>query len=369
MKRSLSIYINSLIFIFFFATQQVISFVWVKEDINSPYWLIIYFLLLVIALRLPIRHSKYKMAYTFMLCCSLGEILTLLNGKAIGQSLLYALYPIFAIGGFAFVVEKKLNGKIFNVLIPFLYIFFYLMYFQFRELNVELQEEGDLFGHSSSNTIAISLNFVLWIYYFLDTIQNHKNIKWVLLFAVINFFLIVIQSSRAGLAVSALLVMLVVYDFSKKSLSVFVKLLIIVFIILLAGKSVQYYDDIQDYSEASGISTFEADEDVRLSQQKAFLLKMDAMSFILGYSNNDKVFKEGGRSFNAFLDFWNRYGLLPFLFLLYLTGKRIIERKKYTVNIYVYSPIMLYAFAETIWAATLWDFFLYLFLFYSYKKT
>lgn len=355
----------SLIFIVFFVFQQVYSFVGLSENINERYWQIVYALLLIIGIHQFSQKNINRTAQTFMIFSALGTLGTIINGRPIGMIILFFVYAIAGYAGYSYLKNHKVQANYVGILLILLYFVFYLVYFQFRELNVELAEEGDLFGHSSSNTIAISLNFVLWVYFFIDYTQESKNILWVFILSIANLVLCFIQASRMGLAASFVMFLVAYYTLAKHTKSRWPKYLFYLVVVLALTQVPKFAGFIEDYSVASNIAGFEYAEEVRARSIKAFFENMDISHAMFGYGD-DSIF-QNGRTFNAALDFWDRYGLIPFVFLIVLVVKRIINRKKYSINLYVYVPILLYSFSETIFGGTLWDFFLYLFLFYGYK--
>lgn len=356
----------SLIFILLFIAQQVYSFVGLSENINERYWQGIYALLLIACAFQLSKKNINRQAVAFMLVCVLGTIITLVNGRPIGMIVLYAVYSAAGFAGYSYLKNNKVNPNYLGVFLLVLYVVYYLVYFRFRELNVELSEEGDLFGHSSSNTIAISLNFVLWIYFFIDYIQGSKNVFWIFIFAIINLVLCFIQASRMGLAVSFTMFAVAYYTLAKTSRSKWFRWIFYAAIILVITQIPKFIGFIEDYSAASNFAGFEYGEEVRARELIVFFDKMNLSHALFGYGD-DSVFLNG-RIYIAFLDFWNRYGLLPFLFLVFLVVRRLIYKNNYSVSLYVFLPILLYSFSETIFGGTLWDFFIYLFLFYGLKE-
>lgn len=364
MKKVQVIFV-SIFFIFFFVLQQVYSFVGLSENINERYWQIIYIVLLFLGIQQFPQMNNNRMAFTFMICSALGTICTIINGRPIGMIVLFFVYAVAGYAGYSYLKKHKVQANYVGISLLLLYIIFYLVYFQFRELNVELAEEGDLFGHSSSNTIAISLNFVLWVYFFIDYTQDSKNILWVFILSIVNLILCFIQASRMGLAASFVMFLVVYYTLAKHTKSKWPKYLFYLVVILALTQVPKFAGFIEDYSVASNIAGFEYSEEVRARSIKLFFNNMDLSHALFGYGD-DSIF-QNGRTFNSALDFWDRYGLFPFLFLIVLFIKRIINWRSYSVSLYVFVPILLYSFSETIFGGTLWDFFLYLFLFYGYQ--
>lgn len=356
------IFCTSLIFTLFFVFQQIFSFVDLAENINERYWQIVYAFLLIISVIEMGRGNGDRTALYFVLISIIGTISTIISGRPIGKIILYSLYAIAGYGGLSYIKNNKINPNILGVLLVILYYIFYMVYFQYRHLNIALEVEGYLFGHSSSNTIAMSLNFVLWVYFFIDYTQEHKNSLWVFCFSVINLFLIFIQASRAGLIVAAVLFVMSYFALAKKTESKIPKYVFYLSIIIVLLLIPRHFGFIQEYSRASSFDSLNFTHEIRGHEIALFFTEMDPIHFLFGYGD-DSIFKNG-RTFNAFLDFWDRYGIIPFVFLLTLIYRRIKNRKQYSISLWVFLPMILYAFAETIFGGTLWDFSLYLFLFY-----
>lgn len=355
---------SGFIFIFFFVLQQIISFVSVSYNFVSIYWLTITAIVFIIGINLPLISKKYLEPFIFMLVCFFGALLTLINGNSFGDVLTKSVYSLFAFIGFVYLSEKRLDLRLFDILLISLFVFFYFTFFSLDIIAGDTLYDN-LFGHSSSNTIAISLNIVLFVYYILSKSYHENNKIRLLLFSIINLILIVIQNSRAGIIISFILLVLIVSDFfNKKSKRFYISFLLVS---LIASFMVYIYldqlSDIIDIENMQGTKSLE--EDIRGTAQQAFFDKMDFNSFLLGYPNGYEFTFGMTRTFNAFLDFWNRFGIIPFLYFLYLFLRRIIYHKNFSISLLYFIPLFVYSLVESLWGGTLWDILIYVFLFYS----
>lgn len=356
---------STLVFLYLFVFQQIYSFVWFPTSIREQYWQAIYVIMLLLSFFLIIRSKKEDEALRFLVVCVVFSLITFLGGKKIGQILVTAMSAVWGMGGYLYLKRYKVVPNVFAVFLVFLYVFFYLVYFKFRELNVALENEAFLFGHSSSNAISIALNFVLWVYYFVDYISGSKNIKIIFIFSIINLILVFIQASRMGLVVAIVMFFLVYFTLSRKSESKLPKYIFYIVIIFALYNLPSYLGFLMDYAEVTFLGLDFKDEP-RIRALDSFFNKMDLSSALFGYG--ESVFDEYTRVYNSFLDFWNRYGLVPFIMLLIMTFKRIIYRNKYSASIIVFVPLLLNSMTETVFGGTLWDFCLFLFLFYGYNE-
>lgn len=356
-----------LVFIFFFVIQMIIAFVFDYYKLVSIYWIIITLLIFIIGLKLPLFKKKYIAPLIFMLVCASGAIITYFNGNSIGDCIAKSIYAFIGYIGFVFMSEKRINLRLFDVLMVVLYIFFYFVYFSLSE-DTRILVDGDLFGHSSTNTIAISLNIVLFIYFILSVSYKEKNKFQILMFAIINLILILIQGSRAGIVVAFLLITLVLANLltfkSKKIYTSFILLS------LLAGVFIYTnIDKLGEFIEIENMLGFNViEEDIRGTAQQSFMENMDAATFLLGYPDDYEFTFGITRTFNAFLDFWNRYGFIALLFLFVFFLRRIIKHKDYSVPVIYLIPILTYSLVESLWGGTLWDILIYISFFYSKIK-
>lgn len=227
----------------------------------------------------------------------------------------------------------------------------------------------NVYGHSSSNTVAIVLNFVVSTYYILNKYYNAKRTKRILVFALINLVLIIIQQSRAGLLVASLLILFLLIDLSsdlKNNINFKIGLILLFFISYFV---IVYIDTITLYLTENNIIQTRAgyENEARTMAQNSFFSQMTLRNFFLGYET-DTTFALQNRTFNAFLDLWAKYGILPLLSFLFFFCRRIIYRKEYTIPISCFIPILTYCFFESILFGTFWDFFIFVLLFLSKKQ-
>ena len=355
-------------FVAIFVMQQILSFVWKTFTLVSPYWIAIILVTLVVGFKLPLKKYSASEAFNFTLICTISSILTFLNGTSLGEVIIKIFYIIAAYFGYILLNEKRIELKWFDFLLFILYIVFYKTYFSIDMLT-RLKLDPDLFGHSSSNTIAISLNIVLWLYYVLNKAYGGANSKKLLLFSIVNLVLIVIQGSRAGIIVALLLLILIaIANFKvKHKWSKF--LFYAVFISgasYLISISLPILENVLDIKNMQGLSSYK--EDVRSLAQASFFLNLDFNHALTGYDYKYEFVGGITRTFNAFLDFWKTFGLLPMIFLVVGIVKRIIRRGEYEVSLICLTPIIVYSFVESLWGGTFWDIIIFICLFWP-KKT
>lgn len=358
---------NGIIFVFLFVLQQIISFVYMPFKLVSPYWLLILFLIVLVCIKLPLTSSKYKVPLVFTLFCVLGSFLSYMNGEDVGNIVIKSLYIVIGYIGFVFISQYRINLKVFDFTLIGLYVFFYYTYFSLSVYS-RMALNANLFGHSSSNTISISLNIVLFMYYLLSRSSVKEVRIRILLFSIINFGFILIQNSRAGIAVAIIIVLLAIMDFfnfdSRKKYMFYLFGAIFLCLILF-----YYQDFITKFfidNKMQGLDSYEAD--VRSVSQRSFFSNLNMESFLVGYNRNFEFTNDITRTFNAFLDFWSRYGIIPFVVLIILFLKRIVDFRYYCISLISLLPIFFYSFFESLWGATLWDIFIFMILFYSHKN-
>lgn len=363
LTRQSKLYVfRGIAFVLLFVVQQIVAFIWIPFKLVSPYWILYVLLVGLIIIQNLRQIEKLRGAVLLFGATSVGSLLTLINGDPIGSYVVKILYSLIGLVGLYYISTRRINLIVFDVLIPVLYIFFY---FSFFVLDSSTRQEINeyLFGHSSSNSIAISLN-VVWIIYYVIARSYGPSTKrrMLLLFSILNLLLIIAQGSRIGIVVAGINLVMIVSDvFKHKHLY---------FIVLLAGSVYLFYrygnllESIIDIQGMQGFESFYAD--VRSRAQAEFFMKMTPTAAIFGYPES-MVFAGVNRSFNAFLDFWRHYGLLPLAVLLFFMAKRIRRRKQYAVPLMAFTSLFVYSFFESLWGATLWDILIYLFLFYSYE--
>jgi hypothetical protein len=359
---------SSFIFVFLFVFQQIIEYTYVSYSLVSVYWLFITISILSIGIYLPFMSIRYRYPLIFTIVTVLGAFSTILNGTNIGIVLIKSFSILFGFIGFVYLSEKKINLYFFDWALVIMYTFFYLSYFVHDE-QTRIFLDDDLFDHSSSNTIAISVVITLFFYLMLNQEVRNANISIkIILFSIINLTLVIIQGSRAGIIASSLLFLLSIIDlFYLKFKSINITTLYLVGLIMLLRYF--YLDSIQfflEFKDMTGLSSYE--RDVRSYAQTTFFSRMDLNTFIFGYAPNYDFDFYTTRTFNAFLDFWNRFGLFPFALLIIFFFRRLFLAKDFALPLIYLIPLFFYSMVETLWGGTLWDVLIYLSLFYSYKK-
>lgn len=354
------------VFVALFVFQQVMSFIYKPFNLVTPYWIIIVGAFFAVGASLKSKRIYNREAFTFALVCSILSILTFLNGSSIGEILCRILYMLFAYWGLVFITNRHIKLGAFDLLLVVLYIIFYIMYFQY-DLLTRKQMDPDLFGHSSSNTIAMSLNIVTYIYLMISWVYKVKNKFKLFLFSCINLFLIVIQGSRAGMLVAVLIILILIFTTvnikSKYKYFLFiVSIIAAISIFVIKNKLL-----VEDFLYLNEISADSYEADVRSLALSAFFSKMDFTHFLVGYADDYLLYEGINRSFNAFIDFWKVYGLIPFCFMIVLLFKRIIHYKDYTIPLFMLLPFAAYSLFESLWGGSFWDILLFMVLFYTHK--
>jgi hypothetical protein len=356
---------SGIIYAFFFVLQNVIGLVYSPYSFVSFYWITITIAIGLIGFNLPITKIKYRPALFFTITCVFGAFLSYINGKSFVGAITKSIFIISGFIGFVYLVEKRINLIVFDFLLVSLYIFFYFSYFSL-DSETRFLMDGDFFGHSSSNAIAMSLNIILFFYLIISK-QQVNQLK-IFIFSIINLLLIFVQESRAGIVVSSLILVMSMVDLfninHKRKYISYLYTTIIVFYFILS-----FNNEIGDYLSSvqlEGISTFQ--EDIRNESQQAFFIKMDIGSFLFGYPD-DFNFSQGiTRTFNSFLDFWNRFGFIPFFLFMVLLYYRISRPYNYSTSLIYFFPLIFYSLVEALWGGTQWDILIFLLLFYSSKK-
>jgi hypothetical protein len=353
-------YSNGAIFALLFILPQVIVYTISTYNITNPFWFLYLFIVISIS-ALRKRQWDRKMHYPQMLflCICVGIFLSTLVGIPIGGVISRLTMASIAVMGYLYYSHNKMNPSVFILFIPALYLYFYALYFRYDDAYREFVD-SDLFGKSSSNAIPIILNCV-WLYYFIINEVNYSK-KWhywvLMLFAIINLYLIIVQGSRAGIAVAAIDILLVLSKLTRFSNLFF--LILLLGLVFAFGRYGYLLSDIMDVNRMQGWRSLE--ENTRGTAQAAFFDNMTFESFLLGYSPNS-AFGNETRTFNAFLDFWSKYGLFPTIILLFFFIKRFLKRKHYRLSLICFTPLLFYSLVESIWGGAFWDILIYILLF------
>lgn len=356
------------LFVAVFIAQQVIALVWGPFKLVSPYWIAVTLVAFFIGFKLPIKKYLSTDAFRFAAICAICSILTILNGSTIGEVVVRIIYVAIAFFGFVMLNERRLDLIWIDFLLVILYVFYYNIYFS-KDIGTRLMCDGDLFGHSSSNTIAITLNIILWLYYLLARFfQEKKNIR-LIFFSVLNLVLIVIQGSRAGIIVALLLLLLIIVD-AVDLKNRWSKLLLFSLVFggtaFLVFRFMPVLEEVVDVANMQGFGSYE--ENIRSEALSSFFRKMDFLHCLVGYNNNHEFVSGITRTFNAFVDFWKTFGLLPMIFLLVGIIRRVKNRSTYMLSLLSITPILFYSFVESLWGGTLWDIIIFICIFWRKKS-
>lgn len=359
---------SSFIFVFLFVSQQIIAFTYSTYSLVSFYWFVITVGIFYIGINLPLMSRRYRYPLILTIVSVLGAILTLVNGNTIIWVVTKSVLMVFGFIGYVYVSEKKINLILMDFMMIIAYTFFYFSFFLY-DSETRLSIDGDLFGHSSSNTISMSLCIILYVYLLINKHNENANSTFkILIYAIINLVLIIIQGSRAGVVVSSMIAIIALTEVVKFQLKKFyVSLVLVLFLIGYVGyiylNNIQFYLDSQ---QLSGISSYE--DDIRSFLHYSFFINMDFGSFFFGYVDGYDFGHGFTRTFNSFFDFWSRYGLFPSMFFVVFLMRRALNAKDYSVPLIYFIPFVTYSWLELLWGGTLWDVLIYLALFYSYKK-
>lgn len=316
MKSSKRHIILSLFYIYFFVLQEFWNYSVDALNIHKIYWIIILALLSIFSFSiLSNKYHSYKLPYWYTAVLIIGALASVENGNSVGFCLLRALFPIISLANLVFITRNRINLRLFELLLIGIYIYYYFSYFLGLQsvANKDLYD-GDVFGTSSSNTIPICLNCILFLYFILNKYYSEKNQLRILLLSIFNLVLIVIQESRAGIIVGLLITVMILYDMYsyKKSFKKSYFLMAVIVIMFIGVWS--YYTTIIDYFANIGLESGSMDDSVRKYAQLQFVHNMDIKTFFLGYGKG-QLFEDLDRTFNSYLDLWNRYGFFSFCFL------------------------------------------------------
>lgn len=361
-------YRNGVIFALLFVLPQIVAFTWKPFDFLNPFWAVYLLFVFLIGVThrdiLGGKNMQLPSVLFFMVC--IGSFLTFLIGVPIGGVIRKLLIAVVAFFGFAFLSHRRIDPRFFNFIFPLLYLFFYLVYFRYNEA-YRISVNGDLFGHSSSNTISMALTNVWFFYYIISKAEHRNNNFPLLVFSIINFILIIIQGSRAGFAVCAMEILLVLSNMlNRTKIGGGAFLLLLAIGVYAFYRYGSYFEDIVEVGGMQGMESYEAN--VRSFSVAAFFSQMNTEHFIFGYPP-DSMFEDLSRTFNAFLDLWSTFGILPMAAILVFGILRIIKRKHFALPLVVFIPWFFYSMVESLWGGTLWDIYIYIVLFYSYDET
>lgn len=358
---------HGLVFIFLIA-QQIIGFVFDPYKFVSPYWIAVTLFTIYLANELRIRITKENvLPFILFALCAIGSLANILVGSQVAYAFFKIYYSFLGLVGLLYITKFKINTHVFIPFILILHVYFYIKYFQYDE-GTRLMLDENLFVQSSSNTIAMALNIVLIVYLMVSKAQK-ENHKWFYLgIALLNLYWISIQGSRAGILVAFLLVvytLLNVFGGEQKF-----KFRFIISAILIAFLLLYFRIYLFNYAEDRSMAGVEAyEENVRYFAQSSFFSSLNIEHFILGYPRDFSFIGDQTRTYNSFLDFWARYGFLPFLFMFFCLFRRFIYQERFSISFLILIPLLAYTPFESLWGGTLWDILLYIVLFYSYNSS
>lgn len=363
----------SYIYVFLFVFQQAISFtIYRFQLVPSLYWAVFFALVLYFGLK-NFSFNNYRKELTFLLLLTISSLFGFhYPANTTGSVLLRIIFPLIGFFGYKFIDEHKgLSARPFIVFMIISYVFSYYSYFLILLNNgFDHGIDADTYGISSSNAIAIILNMILYFYYIVNKIYKSNCEGSILLFSIINLVFIYFQESRMGLIVALIMVFLSLYDFlqgnGKRKTNIIYYLLLT--LVITALSFYFFGNEIIAYLSNIGLTQQDVLESGRRDSDYAFFKEMTFESFFYGYPDKYQ-FGVLFRLFNAFLNFWAKYGILGFGSLVYFVIRRIYHRKEYSLPLISFLPLFVYSFAEVVWGGTLWDSILFIFLFYNDKQT
>lgn len=360
------ILLGSILFCLIFVCLQVLAFVNLLSFAITTYIpYLVTFVVIIIATKLPFTSGKYKVPRTLFVLSVVGAFLSMLSGNGLGDAILKVIYALMGYVGYLYVSEKKIYLNLFPIILTIFYYYFYSVFF-YDDSNFRV---ANFFGLSSSNAIAISLNGVFYFYYLLHKYYKKTGPILLLIFSVANLYFIWIQGSRIGVVVAVIFVLLSFYEFfngkriSRRLLTIFYLLIIIISVVAVFSVYSSIFDTFVEDNGAVGVDAYEADG--RSDSVLSFFSNMTVDRFLFGYDISFTFAYDLHRTFNSFLDFWSRYTLIPFVYLLIQLVRRVIRRKEYELPLYTLIPFFLYGMVETVWSGALWDSMLYFSCFLS----
>lgn len=286
-------------------------------------------------------------------------ILGLITYVVKGSHWVNAVIPITSYFAYCYISKIEYKFKVFDYMMIGLYIYFFFSYFALLpSLFNRSGYDEDPLGSASSNVIAISLNILLFIYIILSYFKNVRNQKKIMMFAIINIVLIVIQQSRIGVVVA--LVNIIIYPLivEKKLPKKMIALIVLGLIFVMT------YGFVENYMEVAGdIGLGGYTNDTRGIMQAAFIKNMNSSELFWGYPLNYVYYGIQVRTYNVFLRIWNFYTVIGFILIIFILILRFVRYKKYYFPLVLFLPFLLYSMVEETFFPDLWDFSIYLLLF------
>jgi len=273
------------------------------------------------------------------------------------------ILPIYTYLSYKIIIQRKLNLLVFDYSIIVLYFVFYFLYFTNISDPTDFQRSDSndvaFFSEASSNLIPSVLNNFLLAYSLLNYIYKTKRIKIIFIFSIINLVLIIIQQSRIGVFVAVIVLLITLHQMNpniyrkhRSIISLFFASVILLALNWIFKSTVSSLGNISNEILLDG----------RILAQYSFFNNLNFNSFLFGY-NDDALFFIFGYTYNVFLDFWNNYGFIPFLILMFLIIYRFYSNNKFLLPSYYLIPFLFYSMFESIYFPNFWDVFIYLVLF------
>lgn len=305
-----------------------------------------------------------------LLFISLG-IINMIAHKKISYFNIVA--PIFTYAGYRYILNRSLNIKWFFYFFIISYVFYFIVYYsQLPDLFFRpgFDEDAAVFDNSSSNAIPISLNITLFFFIILNYLYQERFQKQILIIAIVNFSLIVIQQSRGGLLVSFILIFISLFDYNKKMFlfsSIFISIVIFLFLSFNIYGILDYLDNLGDFNGIDALN-----QDVRGIAQAEFFNELTFFNLVFGYPPNTTYVVWAGDeinyTYNVFLDVWNKYSILGFIMLLIIIVNRIIFNRNFFLPLYYLIPFLVYCMIESLFFPNFWDAIIFI-LFFTKKNT
>lgn len=317
-----------------------------------------YFLLGIILFRMKLVNRRIINYWHFSLFMSCSFLLNgLLHGNV---SIFNAIAPLGALGGFVIVKEMKWP-RIYWYFLVTLYVltysYFYFIYYRYNQISLIVSEaelDVSAFSNTSSNLIPVMLINSLFVY---DVIAETKgfdrSIKVRRCFALLNFILILLQRSRAGIIISFVqFVILLLRNKSRRWIYV-ASFLSGLMIILNLGKILSFFQILSDATGGMELSSYSTD--VRKENFSLFFDRMDGVvEFFFGYG---KAFQEmtDAATVTTLVNIWNYSGLLLVMVVLSLVFRFLLLRGALKYKLLLTAPLI-YSFFEGFYFAGYWDF-------------
>lgn len=289
-------------------------------------------------------------------------VLGLITVYVKGYHFTIAIIPIISFFAFCYISRIKYEFKVFSITLIGLYVFFFITYFvHLPALSIRVLPDQP-FEMSSSNTIAISLNILLFIYIILLYYRNVRNDRQLIIYAIINFVLIALQLSRIGVVVAVLNIVLILIITRKTSYTKMISVFLLGIIIVI-GYS--YIKTFMEYSGQIGVVPYL--QGARGLIMFDFFENMTKYEFFWGYPIGTVHYYLTTRDYNVFLRIWNYYTVIGFTLIIFFILFRFINFKKYYLPSILLIPFLFYGMIEELYFPSFWDFSIYLLLFAKKK--